>query len=388
MLFTFINSTKTINEINGNYRIVQVISSGYIINNDSKKILLKTKSYFNIDDLVNVSSTNIESLLLKKQQYDYYLKSLGIKYIANNVTISKVNDKISTRSKIINYLQEGPEFYVNYISLVLLGKKNDQNKDLYEKIKYISILHLFTISGFHINLFMAIILWILKKFGMKIRYSTLVGLIIVILYLYILNFPISSIRSFLFLFSCFINKEFFKEKFSKINILALIMLLMFILNPFIIFSLSFIFTFLITFGILFVIDTKNKKIKTLLIILVSYLSSVIVSINVNGWLNIFGIVNSIVFSPIVVVNYIITIFGFPFKSLLNNYYNYVDYLVNLFYNNSIIIDINISNNFTNLYYLFLFLIISIIKHYNIICNRNINLVRGTCHLHRWHKRKW
>ena len=364
--FSFLNNAVPIEKIDGNYKIVQVISSGYIIKHENKKVLLKSKNTFNIDDLINVKTTNINSLNSKKESYNVYLKSLGIKYIANNAIILKANNKTSIRAKIINYLLTGPDLYVKYISLILIGKKNDLNKDLYEKVKYISILHLFVISGFHINLLMMIFLWIFKKIKIKNIYANLMGFIIIALYLYILNFPISSMRALFFIVICFINKEFFKNKFSKIDILSFIMLMMFLSQPYIIFSLSFIFTFTITFGILFVNNAKNKKIKIPLIILFSYLSSIGISIQVNGWFNVFGIINSIIFSPIIIINYVISIFGFPFKTSLNQYYIFVDQIINLFHNNSFIVKFNIENDFLYGYYLSLFIILSIIKHYSLV----------------------
>ncbi|MGL5617653.1 MAG: MAG0480 family ComEC-like protein [Metamycoplasmataceae bacterium] len=378
LFFSFhslINNNKVINEIEGNYKIEQVISSGYVINKNSQKILVKTKTIFNIDDLINISSTDIRSLKEKEDQFDYYLKSLGIKYVANKITVSKVNNKTSIRAKILNYFESGPEFYDNYVSLVLLGKKTDINKDLYEKIKNISILHLFTISGFHINLLMMIIIRLLNMLKIKRAWANYIGLILILIYLYILNFPISSLRAIIFLFLCFINKEYLQNKFNKINILSFIMLVMFIINPFIVFSLSFIFTFLITFAILFVVDIKNKRIKNLSIIFASYFSSIVVSVAINGWLNIFGIINSIVFSPILVINYIITIFGFPFKEQLNSYYIFINFIINLFHNKSLIININMNNSFIDFYYLSFFSIISIIKHYNIVNNLNSTSIR-------------
>ncbi|MGL5590495.1 MAG: MAG0480 family ComEC-like protein [Metamycoplasmataceae bacterium] len=371
----FLNKNKIIAEIEGNYRITQVISSGYVIKKNSQKILLKTKNIFNIDDLITISSSDIESLKDKKDQYDYYLKSLGIKYVANKIVASKIDNKTSIRAKVLNYFEDGPEFYVNYVSLVLLGKKTDLNKNLYEKIKYISILHLFTISGFHINLLMIIILKLLTTFKLKRIVANYLGFILILIYLYILNFPISSLRAIIFLILCFINKEYLKNKFNKINILSLIMLIMFIINPFVVFSLSFIFTFLITFSILFVADIKNKKMKNLSIIFASYLSSLVVSVVINGWLNIFGIINSIVFSPILVINYIITIFTFPFKEQLNSYYISIDFIINIFYKNSFIVNVNINNQFIDFYYLSLFSIISIVKHYNIVNHLDSTAIR-------------
>jgi len=306
LIFTFplFHNFNNSIEINGNYKIVQIISSGYVINEGHKKILLKSKLTLNLDDLINVKSSNISSIKNKKEKYYYYLKSLNINFISNNAKISKENNITSIRSKITNYLLKGPDFYVKFISLILMGKneivfKNDFNKELYEKAKYISILHLFVISGFHINLIMVILLWVTKKIRINIIYANIINLILIGMYLYFLNFPISSLRAYLFIFIHFINKVFLNNKFTKINILTFIMLLMFFFNPFVIFSLSFIFTFTITFSILFVIDIKNKWIRVGCIVLFAYLSSIMISIYINGWFNIFGIINSIIFSPIV-----------------------------------------------------------------------------------------
>ena len=369
----FLNTPKHIVEINDKYKITQVISSGYVITENNNKILLKSKNIFNIDDLINVRTTNIEDLRLKKDKYSNYLKSLNIKYIATNVKLFKIDRKTSIRAQFTNYLLKGPNFYVKYVSLILTGKRNDLNKDLYEKIKYISVLHLFVISGFHINLLMTIILFVFKKIKIKKIISQFMGFLIIFIYLYFLNFPLSSLRAFLFLILCFVNRELLNNKFNKIDILSLIMLIIFISNPFVIFSLSFIFTFLITFSILFVIDIKNKKIKILLIALISYLCSVILFIHINGWINILGLINSIIFSPIAAMNYVISIFGFPFKNYLNYYYMGIDYVINIFYKNSFIIKVDISWQFIYMYYLSFFLVLSIIKHYNILKNTNIQI---------------
>lgn len=368
---SLINNSNKLTEINGNYKVVNIISSGYVINCNNKKILLKSKIVLNLDDLINVKSTNLESLKEKKEQYDYYLKSLGINYISNKSDILKINKKTSIRSIITNYLLSGPNFYVKYISLILMGKKNDLNKELYEKAKYISILHLFVISGFHINLLMIILLWIGKKLKIKSTYMSLVGFVIITLYLYLLGFPLSGLRAFIFLFLLFINKRFLNNKFSKINILSSIMLLMFIINPFIVFSLSFIFTFAITFAILFVSNIRNKKIKITMIVLFSYLSSAMLSTYINGWVNIFGILNSVIFSPLIIINYIAAILFFPFKEALNYYFIFVDNILNIFYNNSLILKVTVNQNYLDLYYLFLFSTLVIIRHQT-LKNRMIN----------------
>ncbi len=373
---TTYNRTK-ITELNGNYKIVAVISPGYVIKHKNTKILLKTKAYFDLDDLINVKTINLENIIHKKEKYSYYLKSLGIKYIANKADILKLNKKTSIRSKITNYLSQGPNLYVKYISLILIGKKNDLNKELYERIKTISILHLFVISGFHINLLMAILVWIGKKIRINSLFSYIASFFTIFLYLYVLNFPLSSIRAFLFLIIFQVNKFFWHTKFSKINILTFIMLLIFIINPFVVFSLSFIFTFIITFSILFVVDINKKK--GPIVILVAYFSSIMISIYINNEVNILGIVNSIIFSPIIIINYILSFLLFPFKEILNYYYIFIDNIVCLFNENKLVLQVNINEEILYSYYLVFSFIIITIKHYSINrwsdVNKNTNNFR-------------
>ncbi|MDK2819742.1 MAG: ComEC/Rec2 family competence protein [Mycoplasmataceae bacterium] len=374
--FTFlsINDTRKIIDIQGNYKIVNVISSGYVVEKNNLKILLKTKNYYNLDDLLSIEKTLTESLKDKKDKYNFYLKSLGINYIVNNPTMKKMNNKTSIRSKILNYISTGPDYYVKYISLILIGKKNDSNAELYERVKIISILHLFVISGFHINLLIFILLKFFKKMKISHNYASLISFIIIGIYLYILNFPISSVRSFLFLIFIFLNNYFNKNKLSRINILTIIMLSMFLINPFIIFSLSFILSFSISFSILLISNVRWRKYKPIIISSCAYLASIILSININGWFNIFGFFNSIIFSPIIVLNYIVSILGFPFKSLLNNYYIFIDSIINIFYVNSLVVNLTINNLFIDIYYLFFWFSLIIINHYYSI--RYIDVVRN------------
>lgn len=373
LAFFNLNNAKKIVNIQGNYKIVNVINSGYIIQKNNSKIFLRTKDFYNLDDLLNIQETSIELLNNKKDKYNFYLKSLGINYVVNNPDMKKINNKISIRSRILNYISTGPDYYIKYISLILIGKKNDLNAELYERVKVISILHLFVISGFHINLLISILTKCFKKIKINYNYSHLISFIIIGIYLYILNFPISSLRSFLFSIFIFLNNILSKNKLSKINILTIIMLSMFLANPFIVFSISFIFSFLISFSILLISNVKWKKHKSMLIILFAYLASIILSIKINGWFNIFGFFNSIIFSPLIVLNYIVSIIGLPFKSVLNNYYIFIDNIINIFYANSFVVNFTISNLFMDIYYLFFWFFLIIVSHYYSI--RYMNRIR-------------
>ena len=96
--------------------------------------------------------------------------------------------------------------YTKYASLILLGIRNDNNAEVYNMTKELGIVHLFVISGFHIG----ILYFALERFFKVIRinetHRSLITMMIILIYLYLLNFPIASTRAFMFLTAILINK--------------------------------------------------------------------------------------------------------------------------------------------------------------------------------------
>ena len=315
--------------INENVQVVKKLSNGIAVNSSQKIIFVKTYENLSIDDLVYLKSSDVEKIN-SDSSFNRYLKSEGISYVANNSTIKFIGTNETPRRAFQDYLIRGPSYYSRYAPMMLLGYRYYKNKVVIDKIKNISILHLFTISGFHINIILMFIESILKRFKLKNKYIYLIPSLILIFYIVLMNFPIAATRALMFSILCLLNKHFFNNKFSKLNLLSITMLIFILVNPFIIFSTSFIFTYVLTFAILLITSSLNKKYIKLKVILIGWIFSSIINIVLNDEINFTSIITSMIFSPIVSFSYILTFLFFWLKPVMDNYYLLVDIAINIF----------------------------------------------------------
>lgn len=110
-----------------------------------------------------------------------------------------------------------------------------------------------------------------------------------------------------------------------------------------IYSLSFIFTFVATFVIVFIqgFEFDSKTSKYISIIIFSYLSNIVIVMYINHHFSVLGLVFGVVLTPVFVLIYMLSIFLFPFKSLLNHIdhgfvwimkaFNQINFLINVPY---------------------------------------------------------
>lgn len=336
------------------------MNSGIIIRYNQSNIFIKTNEIYSIDDLISIKLFDIKKLDDSKQ-FDRYLKSEGINYFTENFEINLTSYRNSIRRIILNYLTEGSAYYSRYVPLVLLGIRNSKNEVIINKIKNISVLHLFTISGFHIN----IIIFLLEKFLNKMKFNNkyihLSLFLFIFVYLAILNVPIAATRAFLFSLFCSINKSFLKDKFHKLNILALTMLIFFFINPYVVFSMSFIFTYIMMYSIILVNSSLNKKYMKIKTFITTMIFSWIINILSSNRINILSFMSNSFFSPIISFSYVLTFIFFWLKPVIDDYYLLIDILLNIW--QYIVIDfvVNIDLNWiviiTSMSFLFLLTII-------------------------------
>lgn len=232
--------------------------------------------------------------------------------------------------------------YTKYISLMFLGIKNSINNDIYQLAIKTNIVHLFVISGFHISIFYLVFTKIFKWFKLKEIYSVIFSLIIILFYLYLLNFPLSASRAFLLLLFYSVNKLLLSNKFSSLQVLSLVMILMFLVRPRSVTSLSFILTFLATFTIMIIneINWKTKLKKYVAFVLITYLSTLPIIISINEFIAPFGIIWATTLAPLFSLMYTITLFLFPFKDLMNFIYSAFDQILNFINKLNICIDVH------------------------------------------------
>lgn len=270
---------------------------------------------FKLNDVVYIEGT-IEKI--GNSNINNYLKSENIFFVLNKVEKSNlISTKYNFYNLVNDYFQNGKIYYLKIIPLLFTGYKSHDNQIIVELTKKLGIVHLFVISGFHIGIIKLIINFTMIKTPFIIK--EFIFNIVVLIYLILLNFPISALRAFLFLNLLTINKKFLNSYFHKTQILTILALFFIALNPFYIYSLSFLLSFTITFFILLTLEVKIKKkwVQKFLILIIANLVSLPIMLFINKSYNIFTIFNSFIFSPFISIFYVLTLILFWEKNLMN-----------------------------------------------------------------------
>lgn len=352
--------------------VSEKINNGIIVNYENKKVFIKTNQIINQYDIVKIQTSNIIKIDINNN-FNTYLKSKNVNYVAEVSLIQVIGHKFSINENIFDYLSSGDAYYSRYVPLMLLGKRYPKNDVILTKLRNISLVHLFTISGFHINIIIYIFEKLFQCVKIKNKYFHFFIYPIMLLYILILNMPIAAIRAFIFSFLCFLNKSFFHKKFHTLNLLSLTMSIFFFINPYIIYSLSFIFTFSMSFVIVLLnssLDLKYKKIK---IIIFTWIMSTLFNIYLNNEINFLSWLCNLIFTPIISFSYILTFFFFWLKPTLDNYYFLLDILVNIFQYIKLSIICNLDVNWLILLISFVYISLLIIIKKPMIKDNNMFL---------------
>ena len=366
--------TKT---ISGNYEVINTISTGPIIRVDGQKVVVRTFEKVFIHDIIHVEGDITTPKNNSNFDFVTYLRTMNIGNIIMKSKVDVLETSHDVRTVAIKFLSSGGKSYKKIAPLMVLGKKTHESREIYKMAFKMSIIHLFVISGFHISLFFLIISKGLSLVKVNEKISSLVSLIPIIAYLYLLNFPLSATRAAVLIFFGVINKVILNKKFSTINILAFTMLLMFVVNPNSIYSLSFIFTFIATFVVIYInsLEFKTNTRKYFAIAIGAYLSNAVIATYTNGWISIFGVFFGALLSPVFVITYSLSLFLFPFKGLMEYIYIAFIFILNSVDTLNIVVDFNRpSLIFVQFIYLIPFSYLIIKRIWNLYTDKNNTLL--------------
>ncbi len=344
------NQNHLSKSISGIYEIKKITSSGPIIKIDGNNVLVRSKDKFNLFDEIEVSGIVETPKNFATATFDYvaYLKTMNVENIISNPTVHIVSSSNDLRAQAFTFITNGPESYRSIAPLVLLGIKTPETKEAYNIAVELSIVHLFVISGFHISLFYIGINKALKLLRLDKYFEGWLPLMVIFIYLFFMNFPLSASRAFFLHVLVFINKKFLKSKVHNIILLSLTMSGMMIYKPYSVTSLSFIFTFLATAVIMIINDLKFKNDfrKFLVISIGVYLATLPISIYINGYFAPEGFLMGIVFTPILVVLYSVTLLFFPIKGMMDHVYWAFLWFLGIMKDINVLIEIPKPNLFT------------------------------------------
>jgi len=225
----------------------------------------------------------------------------------NSYVFLRSKSNFIDRENIINkILSNHNEETKKFIKMIVFGDISE-SIELYDDLKNLSIIHLFIISGFHINILFSI----LKKIFGKFTKNDLLILLIIFPYLFLLNFTIPSSRAYLTIFLGYLSKRYFKNYLDGFSIVFLLAFFFLFINPLYINDLSFILTFFASFNILLInkLKFKFKFLESLYFSSLIYLSMLPIVLFLNYEFNITAIILNIIFSSIISFIYISSIIG-------------------------------------------------------------------------------
>ena len=283
-------------EQNQNYSLVSSNNSRFILYQDMGP---KDSSFYASATFSELRRINYPGI----SEFADYLGNRGVYYEV------KIKDpynhiiKIDYRNLIINRLIKEDNRSSPFLRLILFSDRSE-DEEFYFKLKDLSILHLFVISGFHINVLFSF----LSKYTEKIFKNQFIILALILPYLYLLNFSIPSLKAFVFLLFDLISKKYFNKSFDRLTILALVGLLILLTNPSSIFSYSFSLSMLASLNLelLSKIKISNKILRYSTINLLMFLGILPVILLINYEFNFLAVLFNVVMSLIIPPLYLLS----------------------------------------------------------------------------------
>ena len=228
------------------------------------KAIFNDENYYKIGHELTLKG-KLEKVLTSKnyKSFDYskYLKSKGIRYnFYGQVTDYK------TRFSIYNFRNIFKDFIEkntsslskkssNFAKSIILGENFIEKEDL-SLYQNLGLAHMLAISGLHINIIIKIFEFIFYYISIKRKYFNILVSIILLIYGFLIGFPVSLLRAFLtYIISAF--SIHFGIFYDSLNIVGLVMFILLMINPYYVYTAGFWFSFLAIISI----NMFNDKIR-------------------------------------------------------------------------------------------------------------------------------
>ena len=160
----------------------------------------------------------------------------------------------NARRKVINILQEfvkGNKKVTGIAEALLIGYKEDLDKDVVQAYSNTGVVHIIAISGMHLGLIYAVLVWIFLRLPL-IKKSTAIRVVTILTCLWLFSLMTGGSASVLrsaVMFTCIlIGKEFFKQS-SIYNSLAASAFLLLCYDPFLLWDVGFQLSYCAVVGI-------------------------------------------------------------------------------------------------------------------------------------------
>ncbi len=249
---SYINETYTVGEI-------VRYGSDYQLKVGKHKVLIKNDMEEELSGVYKIHYTPYVYFYNNPNSFNYelYLLSLGFDDVIKQSESVFVPIKISYK---VNYLQQvikklSVSEFSAYYKAILFADKSDLDQEVFQ-INGTS--HILAISGLHIGLIYGAVY--LSLFMFK-KYRKLVACMVVIIYVILINHPISAVRACLMIVLSLLA-TYKCRKYDLLQTLGFIALLFMIYNPFVVFHTGFQYSFVAVITIEIFYNGVFRKMKS------------------------------------------------------------------------------------------------------------------------------
>ena len=214
--------------------------------------LLKT-NLFEINPPVNPHQFNYKTYLEKQYVFHqmYPENSELFKLRSSNSTIFGLADNIrnTINEKLIQYDFKGDELAI--INALLLGQKQDIDRDIYENYANAGAVHILAVSGLHIGIIFILISFVLKPIG-RLKHGVFIKTLLVVLFLW--SFAIvaglsASVTRAVAMFSILSIGMQMKRPTNVYNTIAISIFFLLLFKPMFLFDVGFQLSYAAVLGI-------------------------------------------------------------------------------------------------------------------------------------------
>lgn len=249
-------------DFSNSYEVKIIKSKNY---NHQFNIKLNSKKRFNENDEIKIvgkmgeitGSNNFKTFNNKR-----YYKSKKIFYQINSEKVFLVksnsdNIKFKIRKNLSQYLDENLKYSSPLVKSMILGF--DYDGEMKEDFQEMGLAHILAISGLHINILISFLSFLGKILKIKRNLFSILIIMILIFYGYIIDFPISILRALIMYIINLIaiNTQNVRDDLNNMLFAIFISLL---INPFFIYATSFYLSYAAIFSIIYI----SKQLKRIL----------------------------------------------------------------------------------------------------------------------------
>lgn len=179
-----------------------------------------------------------------------YLKNHGVGLTLYGTELSKIDQRWSIwryQYQLVHQLEASyPVLTATYLQAFFLGIQQGISDELELAYQQLGIVHLFAISGLHVNLLTSLLRYALKRIGLIEDLIHLIVIGFLISFIIVAGGSPSIVRAGMMTLLAIFNRQL-KWRLSSYDIFSLVLIINFVLNPLQFYQMGFIYSYWITF---------------------------------------------------------------------------------------------------------------------------------------------